>query len=95
MAKIEISTSQVGLKALAEEHLNGALDRLGELIKHEDPHIALEASALIIRLARPNSPGVTLGMPGKFPEGWDTPWRRWPEGWDSPWTKWEGGGRAG
>jgi hypothetical protein len=79
----DIRTSDIGLKRLAESHVETAVRRLGELVNESDPRIALEASQLVLRLARPHSPGV---------------WPQWPS-WPSPWDLeggWGGwGGRAG
>ncbi|NOT39085.1 MAG: hypothetical protein HOP13_01175 [Alphaproteobacteria bacterium] len=70
MTMVEMPTSQIGLKALAEVHVKSAVDRLGKLVTHEDARIALDASLAVLRLARPHSPGV------HFPVGdWDDlPW---------------------
>lgn len=80
--KSPMPISDIGVKDLAEQHLKGAIDRLGKLVEHQDPRIALEASQLIVRLARPR--------------GWFDPWIP-PSGspWDIFKDFLGGGGRAG
>ena len=90
MAEDEDSISEVGLTELAEEHLKGAVDRLGKLVEEEDGRIALEASQLIIRLARPRFPLPGGGWPGG---GWPGGGWVWPP--ESPWGDPWGGVRAG
>jgi hypothetical protein len=78
----DVPASEIGLKRLAEQHVEPAVKRLGELVNDGDPRIALEASELVLRLARPNSLGV-------WTQRWD---------WLQPRFDWEdmmGGGRAG
>jgi hypothetical protein len=87
-AKGQASISDIGLKDLAEGHLKRAVDRLGKLVEHQDARIALEASQLIVRLARPRFPGWPGGG------GWGGPWGGGPWGPVDPWGDW-GGVRAG
>lgn len=96
---VGLKHSEVGLTRLAENHLEAAIRRLGELVEHEDARIALEASELVLRLARPHSAGVWSMPSWETPVGWDDDWepRRpgkwWPGGWPGGgWPGWPGGG---
>jgi hypothetical protein len=57
MAQREPTGTGIGLDDLAEPHVKSAIDRLGKLVYHEDARIALEASQLILRIARPQFAG--------------------------------------
>ena len=59
------TVAEMGLKHLAEDHVGRAMDRLGKLVDHENPEIALEASQLIIHLARLRQPGEGLPVWGR------------------------------
>jgi hypothetical protein len=63
----DVPASEIGLKRLAEQHVEPAVKRLGELVNDGDPRIALEASEAAVGLA---AAALRLGRH-------DGRWTRW------------------
>jgi hypothetical protein len=93
--------SELGLRDLTERHLDDAVSRLAQLARSDDARVALEATQLLIGLARPAAfGGVPGGFGGGFPGGW--PGGGFPGGWPGggnpggwPGVGWPGGWPGG
>jgi hypothetical protein len=81
--------SELGVKDLAENYLEVAVAQLGALMKSDDAEIALQATQMMIGMARP-----AFALGGNFAGFPDDGMPNWPGGtW--PGGGWRGGGRPG